>query len=596
MSKAKSKQPVLFVEDDDSISEDDNNNTPRGNANRPSVLDLRPNDINYTPLTEEEMKTTDDSELKARAGALPKLYDIIPESVWIALTTGEKGLKDADDKLNLRKVWEYNMEQFQQCHAESLNIVKRIYPNLCAATGGVRKLDYGVMKKRFSQDGPNGTRAGVDKTLVERMYGILVKHLTSAQKHYLVEDGDLIVADANTIDPDDSDTEGKADATQSSKTRTTSGRKRKRAAGAGESQNSSNMDNKESKTVGETPEPNTDTVASSDIGNDLRLESSKLVDLVYDVVNREYGNAEEAKTRIEDLLDAQATISEAVVIHINQLHENAEQAKTSVESLRVFYDARNAERQELINSYTRVIDILYDSYIRMFTLLHSSNIWFGTPVTGDYEEYEQRLDSIARHLHPKPLQPLRGSTSLQFKDTADVVRDITIFTPHEVKNELKRETRVRESIVSVLRFSSGLQAELDAMNRIPPDGMINVSELQDLPYPTVKRITEECKILRSVGPPLIQVNDPSNLEAIAESYQQYLKMVDDDSWDNVHSTASSSTDPNVDGTRIDDGGSTSSGGSHIISQTDGSNNGASNGNGNCNGSQGDAAGVNSGVQ
>ena len=307
-SKAKSKEPVV-VEDDDNIDVDDDNGTPHGNTSRPSVMDLLPSDIDYTPMTEEEMKTADDSELKLRASALPKIYDMVPEPVWSALTTGKKGLKNADDRDNLREIWRDNIDQFQRCHAESLYIVKRIYPNLYAhyaVTVGVKNLDYLVMKKRFSQDGPAGTTAGVDKTLVERMYAILVHNLTGAQRRYLVEDGDLIVDDASTIDSDDDDTETKADAAQSSKTdTTTTGRKkRKRVTSEVKDHNSSIGRNRQSHTV-----------MVNDTQSNLRPESSDLVEQVYGIINRACENTEEAKSRIEDLLNAQSDITEAIMTH-----------------------------------------------------------------------------------------------------------------------------------------------------------------------------------------------------------------------------------------------------------------------------------------
>ena len=550
-TKAKSKEPV-FIEDDDNIDVDDDNDTSRGNTNRPSVMDLRPSDIDYTPMTEEEMKTADDSELKLRAGALPKIYDMVPESVWSALTTGKKGLKDADHRDNLREIWRDNIDQFQQCHAESLNIVKRIYPNLCAVTGVVKNLGYAVMKTRFSQDGPAGTGAGVDKTFVERMYGILVNNLTGAQKHYLVADGDLLVVDANTIDPDDSDTEVKADATQSSKTdTTTTGRKkRKRVTSIGR--------NKQSHTA-----------VVDDTQSNLRPESSDLVERVYDIVNRACENTEEAKTRIEDLLNAQSEITEAIMTHNDRLHDDAERSRTSVEGLRDFYATSGADRQALVNSYTRVIDILYNSYLETFTLLHSANIWFGTPVQGNWEDYEQRLNSIAGRLHPRPLQPLRGSTSLEFKDTADIVRDITIPSPLDLKTELKRETCVRDTVVSVLRFSGGLQAELDSMGKIPPNGMIDIRSLQHVPYNTAKRIMAEFDNLRPAGRQLIQVNDLSTLEAMGNDYKEYQRLFNDNR-EAASSTAGSSTGSSTDDSTVGSSERIPNGGSCSSSQTDGS--------------------------
>ena len=119
---------------------------------------------------------------------------MVPEDVWIAKTTGIRGLKDADALQTLNDTWQTRLQEFEQYHKQSLQILKAAYPNLYARTYTSAKLDYATMKKRFSQDGQlttTGTTKCVGVNLVQRMKDILINKLPPGLQSSVMEDGDL---------------------------------------------------------------------------------------------------------------------------------------------------------------------------------------------------------------------------------------------------------------------------------------------------------------------------------------------------------------------------------------------------------------------
>ena len=203
------RNTVTIPSDSNSSSDDD---TPDKLGATSSVLELIPAESNYQRKTKEELATISNKnpeELRALAAKIPCTYDHVHEDVWIALTTGDKGIKDRNGLTTLREVWGEHMEDMKSIHEESLLIVQNLYPNLYTATSNKVKLAYKTMRTRFSQDGERGTQAGVGISLVDRMYDVMVRSLSRKQQEYLIENGDLI-ADGdsiNSLDTKDADQE-----------------------------------------------------------------------------------------------------------------------------------------------------------------------------------------------------------------------------------------------------------------------------------------------------------------------------------------------------------------------------------------------------
>ena len=177
-TKPSNRHAVTIDSNSDGSSDDD---TPDKHGATSSVLELVPVESNYQRKTKEELATISNKnpeELRALAAKVPCTYDHVHEDVWIALTTGDKGIKDRDSLDTLHEVWGERMEDMKSIHEESLLIVQNLYPNLYAATSNNVKLAYKPMRTRFSQDGERGTHAGVGKSLVDRMYDVMVRSLT----------------------------------------------------------------------------------------------------------------------------------------------------------------------------------------------------------------------------------------------------------------------------------------------------------------------------------------------------------------------------------------------------------------------------------
>ena len=179
---------------------------PDDDPSTKALLELRPLDIDYSPKDDheiEEIRDLSPSELKDLMKTYPSIYDFIPECVWQAMTTGEKGLKKVDDLDRLYSIWGERLEDFKQHHKESFGVVQVAYPNLYSQASKVARLDYETMRKRFSQDGGSSTNACVGVTLVERMRDLLIKKLPVSQQKLVELDGDLITT--RVVPDDDSD-------------------------------------------------------------------------------------------------------------------------------------------------------------------------------------------------------------------------------------------------------------------------------------------------------------------------------------------------------------------------------------------------------
>ena len=88
-----------------SSSEDSSDDTTDRPGATPSVLELVPAESNYRQKTAAELATISDKnaeDLRALAAKIPCTYDHVPEDVWIALTTGDRGMKDKDDLVALK--------------------------------------------------------------------------------------------------------------------------------------------------------------------------------------------------------------------------------------------------------------------------------------------------------------------------------------------------------------------------------------------------------------------------------------------------------------------------------------------------------------
>ena len=159
---------------------------------------------------------------------------------------------------------------------------------------------------------------------------------------------------------------------------------------------------------------------------------------------------------------------------------------------------------------------------------------------------------IGRQLHPKPTPPSRNRNTLEFKDTADVLREAELDDPHATTAKMKRLTNTSHNVVSVLRFSSDLQSELDSMGKIPSSGMINVETL-NLASATASRVRDESKDLRDVYPSIARLNQPKKLldmlTGLAE-YQEQIGASPVDDSTNVGSTNHSDSTSSNDGNNV----------------------------------------------
>ena len=129
----KGKTVTIYSGSDDS-SDDDTPDKPGATS---SVLELVPAESNYRRKTKAQLATISNKnpeELRALAAKIPCTYDHVHEDVWIALTTGRRGIKDKNDLIALHEVWGERMEDMKSIHEESLLIVQNLYPNLYAAT------------------------------------------------------------------------------------------------------------------------------------------------------------------------------------------------------------------------------------------------------------------------------------------------------------------------------------------------------------------------------------------------------------------------------------------------------------------------------
>ena len=167
---------------------------PDDDPSTKALLELRPLDIDYSPKDDheiEEIRDLSPSELKDLMKTYPSIYEFVPERVWQALTTGDKGLKNVGDLDRLHNIWGERLQDFKQYHKESYKVVQAAYPNLYAQASKHTRLDYDTMKRRFSQDGGSSTNACVGVTLVERMRDLLIKKLPGSQQRLVEVDGDL---------------------------------------------------------------------------------------------------------------------------------------------------------------------------------------------------------------------------------------------------------------------------------------------------------------------------------------------------------------------------------------------------------------------
>ena len=541
---------VTVYSGSDNSSDDDTPNKPGATS---SVLELVPAESNYRRKTKAELATISNKkpkDLRALAAKIPCTYDHVPEDVWIALTTGGRGIKDKNDLITLHDVWKERMDDMKSIHEESLLIVQNLYPNLYAATSKKVKLDYKTMRTRFSQDGERGTQAGVDISLVDRMYDVMVRSLSRKQQEYLIENGDLI-ADGdsiNSLDTKDADQEQsrvskrpkRQVATKPPNSTPTAGDKRRPASPSSSDKSKTSRPSKKSKNDIDDVTP-------------VGKQSSPIsFQDVYDIVHRGWSTVEETHTRIDDLLTSQALISDVLLETSTQLRDGAELAVASVDDLQRFYESVRKDRDTLISNYTRVIDILYSSYLEQFLLLHSSNMWYDNIVKEDEDAFKERLAIIGRQLHPKPIPPSRNRNTLEFKDTADVLREAELHDPHETVTKMRRLTRDHHNVVSVLRFSSDLQSELDSMEKIPSSGMINVDTL-NLASATASRVRDECEGLRDVYPSIARLNQPKKLLDMLTSLAEYQEQIGaspvDDST-NVGSTNHSDSTSGNDGNNV----------------------------------------------
>ena len=414
------------------------------------------------------------------------------------------------------------MDDMKSIHEESLLIVRNLYPNLCAATRNKVKLDYKAMRTRFSQDGAKGTRAGVGISLVDRMYNVMTAKLSKGQQGYLMENGDL-VADGdliNSLDAKDADQE-QSRVSKRSKRQVTAKLPNSTPAVGDKRRSASSSSSDRSKSSRPPKKGKNDIDDVAPVGK--RSSPISFQD-VYDTVHRECSTVEETYTRIDDLLTSQAMISDALLEATNQLRDGAVLATSSVDDLQRFYVNARKDRETLISNYTRVIDILYSSYLEQFLLLHSSNMWYDNIVKGDEDAFKERLAIIGRQLHPKPIPPSRNRSTLEFKDTADVLREAELHDPHETVTKMRRLTRDHRNIVSVLRFSSDLQSELDSMEKIPSSGMINVGSL-NLASATADRVREESEDLRDEYPSIARLNQPKKLLETLTSLSEYQELI-----------------------------------------------------------------------
>ena len=575
-SKANTNVGAIVIDNADSSETiDDEANCIDTSANAgttPSVLELVPSESKYTPMTEDELEAIGTMSLSAVRDLekrIPHTYEHVPDKVWQAVTSGRKGLSDPNHLSTIRATWGQRMEDFKSIHKESLLIIQRLFPNLYSVASDKVHLDYETVRTRFSQDGINGTGKGVDKTLVRRMYDIMVNALPQGHRIYInsVDGDDLVLTEVDALG---SDTESRGQPT----TERRSKRRRRQAAlktpvstassssssGKGPttaSRKTSKRPKGSNSSVGNvtpavqqddaTPQPSaTLSPPSPSFGPSVSSPTSSL-DEIDKIIERQYKTAEEAKNRIDDLLAAQAKIADALCENSHELYKDAAQARSSVGNLQDFYNAAREDRETLIRNYTRVIDILYNSYLEQYLLLQTRNMWFSDHVEKDEEGIGKHLGVLGRLLHPRPECPSRNSSSLKFTDAVDVLRGVELEEPLDTLNHFRRFTKPGDHVVSALCFSNELQSELDGMGKIPPSGLINLSTLNlESSSSVAQDVKNEYESLRDPTPTIARSNKPSVLVGMYKSYQQYLEQSSDDDPVDSNSVSHSSTTNNND--------------------------------------------------
>ena len=212
--------------------------------------------------------------------------------------------------------------------------------------------------------------------------------------------------------------------------------------------------------------------------------------------------------------------------HCGSLHSDATRARRNVTDLQSFYEAARKDRQNLIDSYTRVIDVLYDSYLEQFTTLHSLILCRRMPVLDLNEElykelYKKRFWSIGSQLHPKPLPPSRHGSTVQFADAASIAQSIKIIDPCQLCDSECELSSPPPDRVSIFRFSNGLQTTLDRMGLVPSHGLVDVDDLlTKLPPNVHQQLTQEYDNLCPLGPVLIGANNIDELHSKVTSYHE----------------------------------------------------------------------------
>ena len=280
-------------------------------------------------------------------------------------------------------------------------------------------------------------------------------------------------------------------------------------------------------------------------------------------MDRYWKKATDVKLDVDQLLQTQRDITNVIADHCGSLHGDATRARRNVTDLQSFYEAARNDRQNLIDSYTRVIDVLYESYLEQFITLHSLILCRCMPIFDEklYKElYKERLWGIGCQLHPKPLPPSRRGSTVQFADAASIAESIKIIDPCQLCDSECELSSPPTDRVSIFRFSNGLQTTLDRMGLVPSHGLVDVDDLlTKLPTDVHQQLTQEYDNLRPLGPILIGANNISELHSKVTSYHETDS--GDDNNEVVQSTSSdivSNDDTTVDNNSGDDGRGNSS--------------------------------------
>lgn len=463
------------------------------NKEPPSAPIIEDND-DFMEATKELFPESDDAELDGlsakeldkRVSRLPTVLDIVPEEPFKCINNSycrRIGMTE-DDIISFMKRWGVRIVTLQRYHRHCLEIIKRRYPDQyqVAIDGGV-DLTWGTMMKRFSTD--VNIYATDHKTFYHRMLhyiNINRSRPTRSLKRARDNDGD----DNDDDDDNDSDV---CDITP---------KRSKLEARAKENRPPASSNKKKQKTKQANDSSSlasSSSSASSSMSSSARVVSIGDIDDMRENINSLLLESDADEEHINKLFQTQIDIKNYTSAIWRKMYLRISRAGKQIDDLRRHYVSMNRKLDDLVRNSLSIISTLYHSYIQMAIDLHSVEWWRDPPRSSG--EYSHRVLEITNSLHPQPAA-LRDRSSYIFGSHQDVMSGFRLDSREDVETVIESGSRYEScnTSLSVFRFSEGLRRQLEALDRIPPNGNILVN--QEIPDPEVHRqFTVECNNIMS---------------------------------------------------------------------------------------------------